>query len=104
MINIVEILETTTMIITDGTSSPVIIVNELGIKGDKGDKGDQGEQGSEYHIVNTYADMIELPVTNKTVRALVMADEQNNSGNTSEYIKHINGVIMWQASINIEDL
>ena len=54
--------------------------------------------------VDTYADL--LLITPNTVRTdvFVISDEKNNNGQSSEYRIYPNGTIMWQASININQL
>lgn len=55
-------------------------------------------------IVNTYAEMIALQTPSSIRIVQVVSDEQNNSGNPSEYTMWSNGRIFWNASIDINNI
>jgi hypothetical protein len=55
-------------------------------------------------IVDNYSDLIDLEIPSVRTEVLVISDEKNNSGETSEYTIWPNGTIMWKASININKL
>ncbi len=55
-------------------------------------------------VVNTYAEMLALPTRSYTYVVRVNSDTVNNNGNMSEYRIYPDGNIMWQASVNINDI
>jgi hypothetical protein len=57
-------------------------------------------------IVDTYEDMLPLvPIPPaKLLMVLVLSDTKNNDGQPSEYRKYANGITMWQASVNINQI
>lgn len=55
-------------------------------------------------IVSSYADMLAITPTTSIIKCLVNSDNQNNNGEQSEYNIWPDGTIMWQASINIQNL
>lgn len=55
-------------------------------------------------IVSNYSDMISLLPVDKKTYVLVMQDEKNNNNNSSEYTLYPNGKVMWNASIDINNI